>query len=270
MAISSKIPIIRALWGSTERTLKEIYPKPLFDNELAIVWGSENKRYLESLGYQVKVLSVDETDSKYSSLHNHYIHKIEAIRIAGVLYDEYIFLDWDCFPLRYFDDTFFNHLRNGNEVQIPLYAYPNEKGLGISKMIQQSTPWTNTPLSKDLKEYIKAHEIQLREYSWLKDNLLISPNFGFVYSRRKSLGNELLTLIKENNIQNCVEEHAFYLWAGCTLDEYILKYEPKVIQGTSNDTRTYIYNYNYINDPVYKLNNYIESNIQKDLYLKHI
>ena len=268
MAVDNKIPIIRALWGNQDRTLKEIFPTPLFKNEIVIVWGSDNKNYLESLGYQVKLLSGYQTNSQYDSIHNHYMHKLEAIKIAGLLYNEYIFLDWDCFPLKPFDAAFYNHLLQGNEVQIPLYAYPDKEGLGIMDMIDEHTPWDPLDLTDNLKEYIKSHEFQLRKYSWKHDEMLVSPNFGFVYSRRSSLGKELIDIANNNDIKNCIEEHSFYTWVNCTLNEYINKYEPKTLQGTSDDVR--IYNKNAKQDAVIKINKYINSKIEKDIYLKHI
>ena len=268
MAIDNKITVVRALWGSQERVLKEVFPKPLFQNEVVIVWGLSNKKYLESLGYTVKTLSIDETDKKYSTIHNHYMHKLEAVKVAGLLYNEYIFLDWDCFPLRPFDNSFYEHLQKGNEVQIPLYAYPDKEGLGIIDMIDEHTPWEPLQLTDNLKEYVISHEQQLRKYSWEHDDMLVSPNFGFVYSRRSTLGKELIDVANSNNMLNCIEEHAFYIWANCTLDEYIDKYEPRVLQGASDDVR--IYNKDAKQDAVIKINNYISSRIEKDIYLKHI
>jgi hypothetical protein len=264
MAIDNKIPVIRALWGSQERTLKEIFPKPLFKNEVVMVWGTANKEYLQSLGYTVKTISGYETDPRYTTIHTHYLHKLEAIKIAGVLYSEYLFLDWDCYPLRLFDDTFYDYLQKGNEVQIPLYAYPDEKGLGIVGMMKRSAPWGSV-VTVNLEQYITSHEVQLRQYSWQKDGMLISPNFGFVYSRRPSLGKELLQIVHINDIENCVEEHATYVWANCSLEEYITKHEPRVVQGMPNDARM-----NLQDDSVTKLNIYINFKAEKDLYLKHI
>lgn len=268
MAIDNKITVVRALWGNQERTLAEVPPKPLFKNETVIVWGIENKKYLESLGYNVKCLSVEDTDKKYSTLHKHYMHKLEAIKIAGVLHKEYIFLDWDCFPLRPFDNSFYEHLQKGNEVQIPLYAYPDKEGLGIIDMIDENTPWEPLQLTDNLKEYVKSHEAQLRKYSWKYDGMLVSPNFGFVYSRKSGLGKELIEIANTNNVLNCIEEHAFYIWANCTLDEYIDKYEPRVLQGTSDDVR--IYNRDSKQDAVIKINKYVDTTAKKDIYLKHI
>jgi hypothetical protein len=268
MAIDNKIPIVRALWGNQERTLSEVPPKTLFKNETVIVWGSNNKKYLEALGYNVKCLSIEDTDKKYSTLHKHYMHKLEAIKVAGVLHKEYIFLDWDCFPLRPFDSNFYNYLQKGNEVQIPIYAYPDKEGLGIIDMIDESTPWGPLQLTDNLKEYVKSHEDQLRKYSWKHNEMLVSPNFGFVYSRRSSLGKELIDIADSNNVLNCIEEHSFYIWANCTLDEYINKYEPKVLQGTSDDVR--IYNKDSKQDAVIKINKYVNAIAKKDIYLKHI
>jgi hypothetical protein len=61
-----------------------------------------------------------------------------------------------------------------------------------------------------------------------------------------------------------------YLWANCDLDDFIKKYEPKVLQGTADETRTLLYTYDYWNDPIIKINNYISNLIDKTIYFKHI
>ena len=53
MAINNKIPIIRALWGETDRTKNEVFQNPIFTDEIVITWGVENESFLKSLGYKV-------------------------------------------------------------------------------------------------------------------------------------------------------------------------------------------------------------------------
>jgi len=79
-----------------------------------------------------------------------------------------------------------------------------------------------------------------------------------------------MKIAKENNVENCIEEHAMYLWANCSMDEFIEKYEPKVLQGTSDDTRLLMHLYDHTNDPVIAINKYIAKKVDKTLYFKHI
>lgn len=273
MAINNKIQIIRAIWGRSERSINEIFITPIFKNETVMVWGTENKTDLESRGYNVILMSESVTDPNYSTIHIHFIHKLLAIAEAEKHYNEFIFLDWDCYLAKPLDNYFYKSLREGNEVQVPLYAYHDEPGIGIVKlMMLPANDRYKNELSNDLLEYIKSHEIQLRKYSWKKDDMLVTPNFSFFYSRKPGIGQELLEITHKNNILNCIEEHAFFLYANCSLDDYIEKFEPNVTLGTHHDTRTYISGskYDLEKDPIIRINNYISTKIDKNLYFKHI
>ena len=130
--------------------------------------------------------------------------------------------------------------------------------------------WDNV-VTENTLSFIKSHENQLRKYHWPINNMLASPNFGFYYSRRPGTGKELLTLAKDNDVTNCVEEHAMFLWANCSLDEYLEKYEPLVVKGADDSTwmeRQYFEDQSQ--DVVYKINKYITSKIDKKIYFRHI
>lgn len=273
MAINNKIQIIRALWGNSERSINEIFINPIFKNETVIVWGNDNKNLLESMGYNVILMLEYPTDPNYSTIHTHFMHKLLAIEEAEKHYDEFLFLDWDCYLVRPLDDEFYKSLREGNDIQIPLYAYHDECGIGIAKMMMHASNdrYQNT-VSKDLLEYIKSHEIQLRKYSWTYDNMLVTPNFSFFYSRKPNIGKELVNIALKNNILNCIEEHAFFLYANCSIDEYIHKFEPTLTFGTHDITRNYLIDggYDITTDPIIKINKYIASKLDKTIYFKHI
>ena len=273
MAINNEIQVIRALWGTVERSMNEVFIKPIFKNETVIVWGAENRDKLESMGYDVILMSEWPTDAKYSTIHAHFMHKLLAIAEAEKHYNEFLFLDWDCYISKPLDIEFYRSLREGNDVQVPLYAYHDEEGIGIVKLMTfaANERYNNEP-SQDLLEYIKSHEEQLRKYSWKSENMLITPNFSFFYSRKPNIGQMLIDITIENNILNCIEEHAFFLYANCSIEEYIQKFEPIVTFGTHNDTRNYMVSggYDIENDPVIKINKYIETKVNKNIYFKHI
>lgn len=269
--MDNDIIIVRALWGNTQRTLNEIFPFPIFKKEIVYVWGIENQKFLQERGFNTVLVEENPTSLNYSTIHTQYYHKLEAIKKANCDYKEFIFLDWDCYLLKPLDDYFYQTLREGNDVQVPTYAYTDTKYAGIPKLIMfQGNERYKNSISEDLRQYMLNQEIQLRKYSWKQDELLISPNFCFFYTRRPNIGQELLQIAEENQIENCVEEHAMYLWANCSLDDFIKKYEPKVLQGTADETRTLLYTYDYWNDPIIKINNYISNLIDKTIYFKHI
>lgn len=269
--MNNEIVIVRALWGDTPRSLNEVFPCPIFKNEVVYVWGTANERMLRGRGFETVLMEEESSSAKYSTIHTQYYHKLEAIQRANNEYGEFIFLDWDCFVLRPLDDYFYQTLKQGNDVQVPVYAYDDAKYLGIPKLIMAQNKHLPKPtISEDLRLYMLSQEQQLRKYSWKQDNLLISPNFGFFYTRRPNIGNELMEISLKNNLENCIEEHAMFLWADCSLDDFIQKYEPKIIQGTADESRVLLYNYNYTTDPVYNINRYISEKINKDIYLKHI
>lgn len=269
--MDTNITIVRALWGDTERSLNEVFPLPIFKEEIVYVWGIKNQELLEKRGFQTILMGTTVTDPNYSTIHTQYYHKLEVIRRANNDYSEFIFLDWDCYLLKLLDEYFYKSLKEGNDTQVPTYAYLDTKYAGIPKLVlSPGNERYRNSISEDLRNYILSQESQLRKYSWKKDGLLVSPNFCFFYTRRSNIGEELLQIAKEHQIENCVEEHAMYLWANCNIDEFIQKYEPKVVQGTADETRTSLYKYEYENDPVIRINKYISQSINKNIYFKHI
>lgn len=269
--MENKITIIRALWGNTARALNEVFPKPVFKNEVVYVWGLENQRMLIQRGFTTVLMGDDITNPEYSTTSLQYYHKLQVIERAGEDHEEFIFLDWDCYILKPLDDYFYKTLREGNDIQVTLYAYPDINGIGIIEIIHREAFYSNhLDISPAFLDYLKGQEHQLRKYSWKYDNMLVSPNFCFFYSRRPGIGTELIKIAKENNIENCIEEHAMFLFANCTMDEFIMKYEPTLLQGTSDDTRTLMHSYEYNKDAVIKINKYISTKISKNIYLKHI
>lgn len=272
--LNNKIPIIRALWGPSDYAPKnEVFKKPLFRDETVYVWGIGHNEYLQSLGYKTILMSEGTSDPQYSTIHLQYYHKLEVLKAAEQVHDEFIFLDWDCYLLKPLDDKFYEYLRSGNDVQVPIYAYPDTHHIGIADLmnhISMSRYRKYNQMTPDLLEYLNSHEEQLRKHSWHKEDMLLSPNFCFFYSRRPGVGAQLIETGKRFDIKNCIEEHSFFRWADCTYDEYIDTYEPLVLQGTADETRTSIQNYDYDNDAVVRINKYVNSRRKKDIYFKHI
>jgi len=265
----SKIHIARAFWGNSEHTRKEVPPVSIFENEVVYVWGKDNQKFLADRGYNTLLMHVDITDPRYSTSTTQYFHKLEVFREAEERFGEFIFLDWDCYLVRPLDQQFYDMLL-AKETQMPLYAYNNEMYLGIVEMITHpALERYKDQLTDNFIEYVTVQERELRKYHWKQDGLLVSPNACFFYNRKAGVGEKLLEIAKSSEMQVCVEEHAFYVYANCSIEEYLVKHEPPVLQGTSNDART-LHPTWIQNDPVLKINNYIHSRFPKSIYFKHV
>jgi len=267
--MKNNIPVIRSIWGENQSTKNEIFEKPIFENEIVFVWGIDNQKYLDNLGYKTHLISEHITNSKYSTNLLHFLHKIDVIAEACKMFDEFILLDWDCFLLKPLDDTFYNLLRNGNEIQMPLYCFEDAERLGLLRYRNPNERYPNN-FTKETLSIIDSFEKSVRKYSWKLNNWLVLPNFSFFYTRNNTIGKELLELINLHNVEGIADEHVFYLWANCTLDEYINKFEPEVLCGVTTETRIYEMEFNKETDYLATFNNYIESIKNKSLYFKHI
>ena len=269
--MENKIQIIRAYWGVNPHSCNELFPTPVFQHEKVYVWGIENEKMFMDLGYDTKLMCEYPTDPKYSTIHTHFYHKLEAIAEAEREFKEIIFLDWDNYLARPLDDEFYNRLRTGGEVQVPVYSFVDAPYVGIPERTTDPINGESLPLEENALKFIKAHEHQLRKYHWPIDGMLATPNFGFYYSRRPGTGKELLNLAIQHKVTNCVEEHAMFLWANCSLDEYLDRYEPSVVKGA--DDSTWLERQFYTDqsdDVVYKINKYIGDRVNKKIYFRHV
>ena len=103
---------------------------------------------------------------------------------------------------------------------------------------------------------------------WIgKHTNLVSPNFGFVYSSDVTLGEKLTKIAVDNNIEGCVEEHATFLYADCTLEEYIKQYQPTCTYGVSNRA---LQNNSKVSKIQKKFNDYMDKQLNMDIYCEHI
>ena len=77
---------------------------------ITLVFGTENKEFLENLGYECQLVS--EEPYKWDPNKYMYRHKLECFKQATKHLDEFIFLDWDCFPVQTIPNNFWNVLRS--------------------------------------------------------------------------------------------------------------------------------------------------------------
>jgi hypothetical protein len=251
--------IVRAFWGDINEFIHEIPKTPLFDKEIVVVWGKENEQYFKNLGYKTILAFIYNIDFQYDSYLKHYAHKLEAIRIAEEKFGEYLFLDWDIDVIKPIDDNFYNNIRKRGNLQCPLYAYNQTFFQDYTKYLEN-----NNKLTKNLKHFLISQSAQMKKYHWDYDNNLVLPCFCFLYSNNQKLDTQLINLMKRNNLTTCIEEFAFYLHSNCNLDEYIDRYEPIVIRGKEKDKHI-----QEVTDAIKSINTYIDSKIEKDIYLIH-
>lgn len=256
----NSIKIIRALWGGNKDTLKEVPPVPLFGSEeIVYVWGIHLEKELKKHGYTT-VLINEDLYPYFNDYKTEYGKKLIALDIALKEFGEVILLDWDNLPLRPLDAKFFNYLKD-KPIQCPLYS--------------QHVDTANSFFESDRREHIpqKALELfniierELKKYSWkFNKEMLLTPNFSFVYSRVKTLGEELIKIALDNKIEGCVEEHAMFLYSKCSYQEYLKNYQPLVVEGVAQDIEI-------LNVPVCRVqrefNQYVDSILPMDLYFKH-
>lgn len=256
----NSIKVIRAIWGGDKDTLREVPPTPLFGKEeIVYVWGEYFEKELTKRGYITRLIS--EKDYPYfSSYKTNYGKKLIALDLALKQYGEVILLDWDNLPLRPLDTSFFQYLKD-KPIQCPLY----------SQHINTATSFFESDKRKDIPQtalkLFSIIERELKKYSWkFNKEILLTPNFSFVYSRVRTLGEDLIKIALENKIEGCVEEHAMFLYSKCSYREYLERYQPLVAEGVAQDVE--------IPDiPVCRVqrefNQYINSILPMDLYFKH-
>lgn len=231
------IKIIRCLWGKNnhqffEKDLKSYHEECVLakenddkygiGNQLVIVWDKENRDFMEKIGYPYHYMG----ESNPFSLNLNFLHKILALEKAMEMYDEILFLDWDCFAQKPLDDNFVNLLRSKGEIQIPLYFYPDEI-LNQFKKID--------PIVDDNMHYFNMFFYNMiRNCNWEFMNGLVIPNAGFIYCRDKDFFKNLLKIQKDNGIISNIEEICALIYFKDfvkSTEEYIEKIEPLVCLG---------------------------------------
>jgi hypothetical protein len=260
----SSIKIIRTYWGSNTKTINELPPFPIYPaQEVVYVWGIENEKRLKSIGYETRLVSNDplsHPDYPYFSTYpTQYGNKLISLKLALEEFEEIIMLDWDCYILRPWDHQFYTYL-NSKPIQCPLYTQHRDTVKSLDEA------YSGEELG-DVEGFFQMVEVGFTKYSWKYEEGLVSPNFGFFYTRDKSIGDMLLDITFKNKLEGCIEEHAFQIYANCSLDEYLTTYQPLFVQGVSRDMTDHNL---MVSNIQRKLNNYIDSKLPMDLYLKHI
>jgi hypothetical protein len=239
--------IVRSLWGDYENYINDIEESKYED--VVYVWGEDNNEFLKKLGYHTKLISKNKCN--YCDINNQFIQKLQSFKFAEEDFGEFLFLDWDVKELKPLDGGFYNELRS-QDFSASLYGYPKE----FTNLKGLVDDWTDKQINL------------MDKHCWFYDDIYILPNAGFVYSNRKGFGEDLIKIVEDYQIETLIEEFAIQIYSNMSLNDYILTYESKVINGRPE---WYSVNVNGVNiDSPKRINNYITSLIEKDLYLIHI
>lgn len=224
---------------------------------MVYVWGDDNEKFLKDRGFETILMITDEL-----SPNDVFIRKLIVLDMALKEFGEIIMLDWDCYILRPLDTLFYEYIRS-KPIQCPLYSQNKEIKTTLLEVIDKYVGED----AVSAYSFIEKMEIEFPKYSWECEYGLTSPNFGFFYSRDITIGEKLLYLVEKNKIQGCIEEHAMFLYANCTLEEYIDKYHPLIVNGVSDFMTCSKYT---ISKNQRALNLYIKTKIDMDIYLEHM
>jgi hypothetical protein len=229
--------VIRSYWKDVplaSRIILEIPEVPPF-NDVIYVYGEAAKEdipELERRGYDVRFIDIGDM---FNTVYNYLGRKLITLHLGLQDFDEVLMLDWDCIPTKPLDDNFYTRLQE-KPIQVPLYAHPAEF------------------------DTIRV---------WEK-NYFAQPNFGFVYSRDKNFGHELLEFAWNLDLKGLIDEYAMYEWLSFrNLDWYIEQFQPTVCHGVDPEA--------YIGKPEtdnsikqMHLINYINTKLDMDTYFKHV
>jgi hypothetical protein len=267
--------ILRVLYGTWDGVWNDIPTNPIFENEIVFVWGLVNNQKIQSYGYNTLLIDEMPTEERYSSRYNHFAHKLRAIDLADKMYDEYLFLDWDVYPIKKIDNKFFELIRNRGNLQIPIYSYNPEfkdEMISFSKTKEDDIHW------QGFLEYV-THVLdtqieELRKYSWILPEKKLTesgifyqslPNFSFYYTNGIKLGSKLIEISEKYNIKVCIEEYSLYkLMQGINILDFIRKYEPIVVNGATEHNI-----FKEMNKCIQSTNEWVAKFVEKDIYLVH-
>lgn len=126
------------------------------------VLGEGNYKALTGLGFNCKL--VDKNPRKYTHLKRMWLNKLYLLNHAMMDYDEIIYLDWDCQPVKNIPSKIWENLRQKDVIQAPL------------------------------RHYGRGHNAPWRPGRWQKK---VVPAGGFIYCRDKNAFSTMLTF--ENN-----------------------------------------------------------------------
>ena len=255
---------IRSFWGDlnnfNQRHKMEIVEvsKSKNLNEVVFVWGLDNYKFIKSLGFNCELVSNQSTQYGEDYLDNsdsYMLHKLVAIKMGINLFNEVIFLDWDCQQLKPIDEEFYRLIKERNSnIQMPLYIYPKN----YSEIVINQ--WKDIPTKE--REYVLKQQHYLEKYNYGWGNNFVTPNAGFIYCSNGGVINELIEINNTQKIGIASEEMSFVVYSKRYCDsviDYIKTFEPMVCDAKLED---------HFNQK--ELNDFISQIMKKNLYFQHI
>jgi hypothetical protein len=260
--------VIRGLWGSQKHVLEEVQSFPIFDDEIVYVWGKENQKMLDYRGFSTVSMGKDTTKPEFSTIHDHFAHKLEIFCRASEEWGEFLYLDWDVKIVKPIDKDFWSLIRKGQPIQCPVYGYPSEYERKIHEHLRDNPQkkWVQE-LDPNTYEWVRLQNQLLEKYHWSFQDLQLVPNACFFYSRDSDVSDRLMEIYRKGEIKTCIEEFCMFIYSNCSLEDYIFKYEPLVIRGREDDC----YHFDLEeDDTLRRINSYVDTKINKNIYLKHL
>ena len=125
------------------------------------VFGKDNLKYLEDMGFDCRL--VDEKPIVWDPKEgvHQYGHKIQIFHEAMKEFEEIIFLDWDCVPVKPLSNDLWQQLRKKEPIQASLRGY------------------------------------KVKRAGWRKRDARKRPCASFVYIREKKIADDMFDLWKE-------------------------------------------------------------------------
>lgn len=257
--------IVRVLWGDPARFWQEIPERPIFGDEFVFVWGKSSADKLTEMGYRVIVMNdIQLTHPEFSTANDQYAHKLLALSVAELMWDEYLFLDWDVKVVRPIDIKFWDLIRGRGPIQCPVYGYPFQYQQKFKSHVEEK----GLELDPNIPAWIDSQQLNLIRHSWDYKQNHVLPCFCFFYSRGAKAATKLFDIYKSNRLVNCIEEFAMYCFAQCSLEDYIKQYEPVVIRGRENEYAHFDMPSCAETSPT--INSMVDEYIKKEIYLMHI
>ncbi len=201
-----KRSFVRSLWGVYDDNDRMLLRRKKQDNDIKLnllnpfkidfvsyTFGKDNHQYLLDQG--IKSVMVDDKPIVWSMHEEQFRHKLEVFKRAMEDFDEIVFLDWDCMPIRSLPDDFWETMYKRQSIQAIMRMYHRNKA-----------HWRNSDKRK-------------------------VPEAGWVYIRDRTIPNRLISLWEEMGrpwseeivlaqyIDNCMDG-----WKG--IEEYFENYEP--------------------------------------------
>jgi len=231
------VKIIRVFWNDLGGwiPLDNIPDTPQYD-ETVFVWGEENLQEFINRGYDAILIRSDRGPGQmFNTSGTMFGRKLVAIDKGLMKFDEVLFLDWDCNFVKPMDENFRSML-DEKKTQIPIYSH------------NVPDPWNSS--------------------FKLEENVYLSSNAGFIYSRTPTLCQPLIHSALTKKIAPMVEEWSWNLYSNIAndIDSYIDNYLPRFGYGVSKDAIEPTHE-NYERQK--KAWDYVDSKVTMDVYLKH-